>query len=134
LAQHKSSFGPRASSLLFDLEGAPHPAGPDATIGVVELVGEVDYSAEQIFDASSGGTTKRSKREEVKTLIINILLDGPKPAETLQNLVVWEGYSERTFRRGREELAKAGTIQPFQDGGAHWWKLTEVPDAPPSSW
>jgi len=144
LAHHHSSFGEPSPSLLFKRETRPHPHSPNVSVPVMSLVGECDWTAEQVFSehrkASTGGTPgSATKLAQAKAAILRFLLyahaESGLSAAELQDAVTAIGLSVETFNAARSELAKEGLIEHFQtqvEGhGQHRWRLVklDVPDS-----
>lgn len=131
LAHHKSSFGPRAASLVYERVRRPHAAGGELTL--FELIGEADYTPAQVYEGPQGAVQggQGRKRAVACELILRFLTGGPRAADELRADLESAGIAVRTFERARRDLAEEGVIEQYQAGGQHWWRIS-VPDAPPA--
>jgi len=116
LAQTKSSFGPKAESLVF------RPHDDDGAL-LVEWLGASNYSAEQLHEVTTSGG--QSALEEAIVVLFSILGEGPLLAGIVLKLVRNAGVAERTCRRAKSVLGVKSQRDGFGRGSKFFWVMPE---------
>jgi putative DNA primase/helicase len=131
LACEKVSAAATPLSLLFRF----HTADTRAVEQVprVTLVGESNDTAERLLAGQmtpSGRGEDATAVEQAITFLLNLLKDGEVAATKIQEDATLAGVAWRTVQRAK---SKAG-IPSYRRDGQWFWRLPEMPDAPPENW
>lgn len=114
LAQVKSNLGPRADSLAFQVETVE-----SASVGSIVHIGRSPYAGEDLLAVEQ--RTRRSKREEARELLAELLCEGARPVSELRAAAEERGISATTLERAKTDLQITPNKASFDRG---WiWSL-----------
>lgn len=86
----------------------------------VEWIEQIDMTADELMGSfASSGSRKETKRSQAKTLLLDILKDGPRPQCEIMDRLKSAGIGQRTV-----EMAKADLhIQSVKNATGWLWKM-----------
>jgi hypothetical protein len=112
LAQFKSNLGPISPSLLFE------PITDGNNILTIKWRGPCQLTAQDLLAPAKGG----GKLEAAKTVLLEMLRDGPKPQTAIVKDAEKHQISFRTFERAKDELGIKSRRVGFGAGGEVYWE------------
>lgn len=122
LVQSKNNWAQKPKGLAYLLEQVSEIEGLDGPVKLarVEWAGEVDLVADDL----TGGQTKeeRTDREEARWVLEEMLKDGPRPTDDLQEACGQAGISRRTFFRVCKSLKVESQLVYLEGVGSKWFK------------
>lgn len=115
----KSNLGPLTESLLFE------PVSNGDGVVHVEWRGPCGYTAEDLLAPPRNG---QGKLGEAKSLLLEMLRDGPIKLEEIKDAAKQRGISFRTLERSKSELDIESLRRGFGMGSVVYWALPRDED------
>jgi hypothetical protein len=113
LAQFKSNLGEISPSLLFE------PVTDENGVLTIKWHGSCRFTAQDLLSPAKGG----GKLETAKSVLLELLQDGPKPQKVVEAEAERHQISFRTFERAKDELGIESSRKGFGRGGKGYWEL-----------
>jgi hypothetical protein len=150
LACAKLNVAPTPPALTFVSTAVEIPS--IESVHRVELVGEINCTADAVFEQvrrSSDDESAETETETAATWLLEYLIEGPRPTKRMVADAKDEGISGRTLERARSRLkcvpihparlrerlgADVYDALPEEEKSGWWVALPALPDAPPEEW
>lgn len=127
LAQSKSSLGPLAPSLVYEIEPVTLEGG--ITTSRIRWLGPVDVTADDLMLANVP-MQRDTPRRDAQAFLQDFLADGPRLANDVTAAAKALGISERTLQRAKGELGVVSDRRGFGRDSVVYWILTSpLPDS-----
>ena len=115
LAQYKSNLGEISPSLLFE------PVTDGNGILTIKWHGPCPLTAQDLLVPAKGS----GKLEAAKSVLLELLRDGPKPQKVVESEAERHQISFRTVERAKDELGIASHRKGFGPGSTVYWELPQ---------
>jgi len=121
MAQVKSNLARRAPSLEFEVSERPLDNNPDASVSIIEWIGESSFSANALLSKPK----KKTAREVAAAFLTETLVAEPLPAADVEELAADAEISKTTLKRARTDLDVHAFGKRGSDGKVQnwWWHL-----------
>lgn len=118
LASAKCNLAERPTSIGYSITGQTvyDDAGEKIPTSKIEIVGDFNFTAEELMTTGTGGSTKADQCAE---LIRTLLASGGMPATDLESKCKAAGFKGKTYKRGRESAG----VKSVKDGFGGGWKV-----------
>jgi putative DNA primase/helicase len=125
LMRAKSNIGPDDGGVNYEVQLVPMREQPDIVASVVSWGSSVSGTAREILAGAEAGTDKEESGalQEATDFLLDLLIDGPKPAKECKAAAAEAALSWATVRRAQDKLG----IKPSKDSmtGGWTWSLSE---------
>jgi putative DNA primase/helicase len=125
LMRAKSNIGPDDGGFNYEMQLVPMREHPDIVAPVVSWGASVSGTAREILAGAEAGTDNEESGalREATDFLLDLLMDGPKPAKECKAAAAEAALSWATVRRAQDKLG----ITPSKDSmtGGWTWSLAE---------
>jgi putative DNA primase/helicase len=125
LMRAKSNIGPDDGGFNYELQLVPMRERPDIIASVVSWGTSVSGTAREILAGAEARTDNEASRalQDATDFLLDLLIDGPKPAKECKAAAAEAALSWATVRRAQDKLG----IKPSKDSmtGGWTWSLPE---------